>query len=135
MIDWPIWLAIGSGGAVGALLRGLIFDGLEKISFADADGFWAAQPSARATLIVNLLGSLVLGVLVGGTAGSMVESSEATRIFWTTGVCGALTTFGTLCADVVGFARTDQRIRGAGILAAHLFVGIAAFLLGRVAAS
>jgi len=118
---------------MGALLRGLIFRGIEKASSGDLDGFWAKQASARSTLIVNILGSLFLGGLIGGQAATLIEWSEPTRIFWTTGVCGALTTFGTLCADVVGFARAGQRIRGGGILAAHLILGIAAFLLGSAA--
>lgn len=134
MNDWSIWLAIGSGGAIGALLRGLIFRGVEKASSGDLDGFWAKQGSARSTLIVNILGSLLLGVLLGSQAGSTIEWSVPTRIFWTTGVCGALTTFGTLCVDVVGFARAGQRIRGGGVLAAHLILGISAFLLGSAVA-
>jgi hypothetical protein len=76
MSGWSVWLAIASGGAIGALLRGLIFHGIEKASSGGIDGFWAKQGSARSTLIVNVLGSLFLGVLIGGQAGSAAEWSE-----------------------------------------------------------
>jgi CrcB protein len=44
------------------------------------------------TLIVNLLGCFVIGIVVGlADRGNLM--SPQTRIFWATGICGGFTTF------------------------------------------
>lgn len=130
MNDWPVWLAIAMGGGAGALLRGLIFRAIERMSPAHGDDLLAKYGSARATLIVNVLGSLLLGFIVGGQWERLANSSDPLRIFWLTGICGALTTFSTLCADVIALAQAGQPIRGGGVLAANVVLGMSALALG-----
>jgi CrcB protein len=130
MNDWPIWIAISLGGAAGALLRGLIFHAIERVSPADGDHLWAGYGSARGTLIVNVVGSLLVGFLVGGQWERLAISSDPLQIFWLTGICGALTTFSALCADVIALAQAGQNIRGAGVLMANIVLGLSALSLG-----
>ena len=61
-----------------------------------------------------------------------VESSLswALRIFWLTGICGALTTFSALCADVIALGQAGQNVRGAGVLVANVVLGLSALSLG-----
>ena len=131
MTDWPTWLAVAMGGSAGALLRGIIFRAIEKMGPVDGGDFaWANYGSARATLIVNVLGSLILGLIVGGQWERLAHADNPWRVFWLTGLCGALTTFSTLCADVVALAQAGKPIHGGGVLAAHLVLGISALALG-----
>ena len=130
MNQWPIWLAIGMGGASGALVRGVIFYLIERMSPANSEYQWAKYGPARATLVVNVFGSLLLGIIVGGHWEGLANSNDPLRIFWLTGICGALTTFSTLCADVVALAQAGQKIRGGKVLAANVVLGVSALLLG-----
>ena len=133
--DSLIWIAIVGGGATGALLRGAIFRAIELWSAGDPNGAWAKYGSARSTLAVNVLGSLLLGLLVGGSCAPLVESSDPLHTFWGAGICGALTTFSTLCADVMTLARAGETTRGAGVLAANVVLGMLALVIGLAAAS
>jgi len=133
--DWPTWFAIAMGGGAGALLRGLIFRCVEHVSPTDGGHLWARYGAARATLIVNVFGSGLLGFLVGGQWGRMAGTRDPLQVFWLTGICGALTTFSTLCADVVALARAGQPIHGTGILIANIVLGLSALSLGLALAS
>lgn len=52
------------------------------------------------TPVVNVVGSLLMGVFVGYFA-LRGESSQAIRLFLTTGILGGFTTFSAFSADVV----------------------------------
>ena len=129
-VDAMVWVAIGTGGAVGAAMRRILFGLVERFSPSDPSGTWTRFGPARATLIVNILGSLLLGWTVGEDAIGQGDSGEAIRAFWVVGVCGALTTFSTLCADAVGHTRARGSKNGALVLTANLVLGIAALILG-----
>ena len=130
MTDVSIWLAVGTGGAVGALLRGIIFRLLEQWSPTDDGGLWAELGTARSTVIVNILGSFLLGCVVGGAPIPSGDSSDPMLAFWVTGLCGALTTFSTLCADAIGLARRSGRAHVAVALLANTLLGISALVAG-----
>jgi CrcB protein len=134
--DWPYWLAIGAGGAAGAVLRGIVFQLLEAIPRAQGPGAWGSYGEARATLAVNVLGSLLLGCLLGLPHEGLTDDlRHPMQLFWITGVCGAFTTFSTLCADVIALTTTGERTRGVGVLTANVLLGIPALLLGRALTS
>lgn len=135
MSDWPVWIAISAGGAAGALLRGLIFRAIERISPTEGSHLWAGYGAARATLAVNVFGSFLLGFLVGGQWQRLADSNDLLQIFWLTGICGALTTFSTLCADVIALTQAGQPMRGGGVLIANIVFGISALSLGLAVAS
>jgi len=54
-----------------------------------------AERSYFGTLTVNLLGSLLIGALVG----YFVKSNASASIFWIAGFCGGFTTFSTFSLD------------------------------------
>ncbi|MBA2839939.1 CrcB protein [Methanococcus maripaludis] len=75
-------LLIGLGGFFGAILRYLV-SGIIPVKFGIPTG----------TLMVNLLGSFIIGFLIYSSLfGSL---STEYRLFIITGFCGALTTFST----------------------------------------
>ncbi|MCT2022137.1 MULTISPECIES: fluoride efflux transporter CrcB [Kocuria] len=88
-------LAVALGGAVGAVLRFLVDRGITAR--------WAPTFPA-ATLLINVTGSFVLGVVTG--------LSAVLGPVWTlalgTGLCGGYTTFSTAMVDAVRLAR-EQR--------------------------
>jgi len=130
MTEIPIWLAVGTGGAAGAVLRGLIFRSVERWSPPATAGRLAEFGSARSTLIVNVLGSFLVGLVVGLLPNPTAGANDPTLAFWVTGLCGAVTTFSTLCADAIGLARRGNRAHVAVVLLANTLLGIAALILG-----
>ena len=130
MSEISLWIAVGTGGAAGAVLRGLIFRAIEQCSPTETGSGLAGFGSARSTLIVNILGSFALGAIVGSLPNPTAGASDPALAFWVTGLCGAVTTFSTLCADAIGIARRGNRAQLAVVLLANTTLGIAALLLG-----
>jgi CrcB protein len=111
--------AIAVGGGLGTLAR----YGMEHAVVAAADGFpWA-------TLVVNVLGSFLLGVVVT-LVSERWPGDRYLRPLVAVGFCGGFTTFSTLAVEI------DQRIQhGHGALAAAYLVvtlvaGLGAALVG-----
>jgi CrcB protein len=90
--------AVAGGGIVGAVARYLVYVAVGQLLGADFP---------YATLIVNVLGSFVMGVLVETMALVWTASTEM-RLFLTTGMLGAFTTFSTFSLDfAVLYERRD----------------------------
>ena len=105
-------LLVVLGAAVGAPLRLLAIR--------------LAGPSPeRGTLAVNVLGSAVLGVLLG-----LADVPAAVVVLVGTGFCWALTTFSTFGADVVRLLEGRALARAAGYLLASLVLGLGAAAAG-----
>ena len=85
------YLAVAIGGAIGATLR-----------FAVSE--WAGTP--QATLIVNAVGSLLLGICMAALANEMI-SKEMTLLLGT-GILGAFTTMSTFSFETVEMWNDDQ---------------------------
>lgn len=93
-------LAVALGGAVGAALRYLV------------DRAVGARRNATlplGTVLVNVLGSFVLGVVSG--LGMLLPTEWSLALG--TGLCGGFTTFSTAVVDAVRLAR--ERRRGAAL--------------------
>ncbi len=87
---------VGLGGAVGAVLRYTVGRTVETSRFP------------LATLLVNVLGSFVLGLVM------FSDPTEAARLFVGVGVCGGFTTFSTFCVDTVQLVEDGESILAAG---------------------
>jgi CrcB protein len=84
------WFLVALGAAVGAPLRYLIDRGVQARH--DSLFPWG-------TFAANVVGSLILGVLVGGTLAGAVPGSVMALIG--TGLCGALTTYSTFSFETI----------------------------------
>ena len=73
---------VGVGGAIGAVLRYMI-------------GEWIPDGFPWGTLTVNLLGSLILGIIVG------MSLSAEMGLLLGTGIMGAFTTMSAYSVDLV----------------------------------
>ncbi|MEW8978394.1 MAG: fluoride efflux transporter CrcB [Symbiobacterium sp.] len=113
-------IGVAAGGALGALAR----HGL---------GQWltALLPSAFpvATLVINLLGSALLGFVVGyGIERGRLP--EAWRVPLTTGFIGAFTTFSTWSVDTVLLLEAGRWLPAAANVAFSLALGLVAVWAG-----
>ena len=106
-----LWVALGA--AVGAPLRYV----LDRYVQSHHDGVFP-----RGILVVNVLGSFVLGLLAGASAPPVVAALLGT------GFCGAFTTWSTLAQDTVSLARSGNR-------RAAVLNAIGSVLVGSVAAA
>ena len=106
---------VALGAAVGAPLRYLVNHLVrERLGGTPAAG----------TLLVNIVGSLVLGLLVGaGTTGWPLALVGI-------GFCGALTTFSTLALEVWDAMADDRRTHAVVNVALSLALGLGAAWLG-----
>lgn len=83
-------LMVAAGGAVGATARYLVYV---------LAGQFLGTGFPFGTLIVNIVGSFIMGVLVEGMALAWTIG-EQMRLFLAVGVLGAFTTFSTFSLDV-----------------------------------
>ena len=85
----------------------------------------AGRSPELGTLAVNVLGSAVLGVLLG-----LADAPAGVVALVGTGFCGALTTFSTFGADVVRLLDERALGRAVGYLLATLVLGLGAAAAG-----
>jgi fluoride exporter len=94
-MDAKVLLYVAVGGALGAVLRYII-------------GNWlSTEQMPWGTLTVNLVGSLLLGALMGAAASSEVVSKEMV-MFLGVGVLGAFTTLSTFSVDTITLWKNGQ---------------------------
>jgi CrcB protein len=112
-------LLVAAGGALGSWLRfGVGRAWVQVIGPARASAFpWA-------TLSVNVLGSLAMGLVAGWLARS--GGSEATRLLLAVGVLGGFTTFSAFSLEVVSLIERGDL----GLALMYLFLSLSAGLLG-----
>lgn len=114
----PTWLAVAAGGAAGTLARYLI-------------GVAWARPGAFAwwTLTVNVIGSLVLGLVIG-VAGARGAASSTLTLALTVGVAGGFTTFSTFSVETLALIERGESLRAAAYVTASIVLGLLAAALG-----
>lgn len=113
------------GGALGTLAR----FGLTEIAPS-----W--QELSAGTLIVNLLGPFLLGVLLQSLAhGTETSARRTLRLLVGTGFLGAFTSYAQLAVDVVTVAEHGNPLLAGGYGLATIIAGALATWLGVAAAS
>lgn len=122
-------LNVALGGAVGSLLRYHVGRAVSALAGAGSAFPWG-------TLAVNIAGSLAMGALVGWLArGTIAEpSAESARLLIGVGLLGGFTTFSAFSAELVTLIHRGQAGMAAGYAAASLAAGMAAVIVGLVAA-
>lgn len=82
-------LAVAAGGAIGSVARYLV--GIASGKIFGIDFPWG-------TMIINIAGSFLIGLLIGLFA-TKWDLPQITRVFLTIGICGGFTTFSTFSMD------------------------------------
>ena len=112
---------VGSGGFLGALARyglsGLVHRFAPHATFP------------YGTLVVNLLGCLVIGVLAGLAESRQLFGPEF-RTFVLIGILGGFTTFSTFGYETVAMIRDGEQLRAVANVGTHVMLGLALVWLG-----
>jgi len=114
---------VAVGGSVGAVVRFLIGNAMKTA--------WPAY-AASGTLIVNVVGSLLIGVLLG-TASEPKGLSDSLRLLLVTGFLGGLTTFSSLAHETIQLSvREGDGSLNVGLshLTANVLLGLIAVWCG-----
>ncbi|MFK7897651.1 MAG: CrcB family protein [Myxococcota bacterium] len=126
MTEFLLWQSVSLGGALGALARAACLRAIAASSGTSDDEILLSQ--RRGIRLANTLGCLALGWLSQGETETWPEGLRAALIV---GVCGSLTTFSTLCAQLIQTLRGPGGIRSvAWELLLSLGFGYAALQLG-----
>lgn len=88
-------LLVGIGGAIGAMLRYAVSD------IMPSDGF------PYGTMTVNLLGSLILGMIFGAIAADALISQDNLLLFGT-GLLGAFTTMSAFAMETIKLSENEM---------------------------
>ena len=112
-------LAVGAGSFLGGAARYLVSLAVKGLS----KGFpWA-------TLVVNLVGCFLIGLLWGAFSKNGTEGSNW-ALFLTVGLCGGFTTFSTFSKEALMMLQGGSIWGFAGYVAISLVAGIALVALG-----
>lgn len=88
-IQFDTIFAVAAGGGLGAMLR---------YGASGAVYQWTGEDFPYGTLLVNVLGSLILGFIVQMTETRVVPGPQM-KMFLTVGLCGGFTTFSTFSME------------------------------------
>jgi fluoride exporter len=111
-------LAVAAGGALGSVARYLAGVGSGKL-------FGTEFPWG--TLIINVIGSFLIGAFVGLFAAKW-DLSQAMRIFLTVGICGGFTTFSTFSLDTYYLIERGQTLASFAYMMASVALSVGAVI-------
>lgn len=115
-------LIVGAGGFVGAIAR---------YGVASLAQRWSLAGFPLGTFVVNIVGCLLIGALLGGV--ELRQSlSESARLFLTVGLLGAFTTFSTFSHETLQLVRAGDLRMAAFNVVVSVVLGLGAVALGRV---
>ncbi|MGG0644908.1 CrcB family protein [Sporosarcina gallistercoris] len=112
-MTWVDLAATLAGGFIGAIIRYLLSGKLN-----------AHARIPYGTLLVNLLGCLLIGLVVG------LKLSPSLTFLLGSGVAGALTTYSTWLKEIVGLARLQEVGKSSYYLLGTIVLGIACVYAG-----
>jgi len=111
---------VALGGAVGATMRYGVNVG--AVHYLGSGYPWG-------TMIVNIMGSLFMGIMIGKFA-QMDQVSQGVKILLTTGFLGAFTTFSTFSLDFVNLWERGAMLQAVGYMMFSVVMGVVALALG-----
>jgi CrcB protein len=121
------WLAVAVGGALGSVARHAVNHLMHSR--------WSLMTFPAATVVVNVLGCAVIGLLAGLVASGRLPMRFYWREFVFVGILGGFTTFSTFALDTLTLARTGASIGAVlnvvGQVGLGLLATLAGFLIGR----
>jgi CrcB protein len=116
------FLLVAMGGAVGSVAR-------YGLGLATAR-VWPGAAWPRATLAVNVIGGLAMGLLADWLALKAEGGGEGLRLFAAVGLLGGFTTFSAFSLETaLMIERRDYALAG-GFVAASVILSIAALFAG-----
>lgn len=114
-------LLVGFGGFIGSVTRFLVSKYFQENM---------ASVFPWNTFTVNIVGSLLIGIIYGFSEKGDVLSPEI-RLFLAVGICGGFTTFSTFSNDAFLLIRQQEWFRFALYSSLSFFLGLLAVYAGR----
>lgn len=118
-----IILIVGSGGFIGTISRYLANELMKKLTTSNFP---------FGTLLVNILGCLIIGVIYGFIEKGKLLEPEL-RLFLTTGICGGFTTFSAFSVENIIMIRNGEFLYVFAYLMLSILLGFTATYLGMIA--
>ena len=119
-------LLVAGGGAAGSVLRYLV-SGVAQRMLVPGAGTLATFPAG--TLVVNVTGSLLIGLLAGLAESRAVFGPEV-RLLLVTGFLGGYTTFSAFSLETLLLLRAGQTATAFAAVGLHVLLGVAAAWAG-----
>jgi CrcB protein len=113
-------LLAAAGGAIGAGARHLVNTSMLA---------WLGPGFPWATMTVNIVGSLLMGILVESLM-PLASGSVAWRVFLATGILGGFTTFSAFSLDAWVLYERGEHLALGLYVALSIILSIAALILG-----
>lgn len=115
------YLLVGLGGAIGSIARygsGVLVGRLWSSSFP------------LATMLINIAGSLLMGLFIGFLARTTPAWQNDARLFVAVGVLGGFTTLSSFSLDTVFLLERGEVAQAALYVGASVAISIAALFVG-----
>lgn len=117
---------MASGGAAGSVLRYLVTGLAQRLSVA---GGIAPVAFPAGTLVVNVTGSFLIGLLMGLAESRALLGAEA-RLLLVTGLLGGYTTFSAFSLETLVLFRAGQAGTAISSVLLQVLLGVAAAFAG-----
>ena len=114
------YLLVGIGGALGAMTR----YGVGTLVGSLNNGF------PLATFLINIAGSLAMGLLVGILARTTPAFQNEIRLFVAVGIFGGFTTFSSFSLDTISMIERGDLMLALGYVLGSVVLGIGALWVG-----
>ncbi len=108
---------VGLGGCLGSMMRYTLWYFFRSVNFPTA------------TFIVNILGSLIIGIIIGISLKD-VHFSQNWKLFIATGICGGFTTFSAFSIENLQMLQAGKYLSALLYISSSIIFGIAAAWLG-----
>lgn len=115
------FLLVGAGGAIGAMAR---------YGFSSLIGRLWPMGFPLATLLVNIIGSIAMGLFVGLMAKLLPANQEELRLFVAVGIFGGFTTFSSFSLDTIVLIERGELIQAVTYVALSVVVCLIGLYLG-----
>jgi CrcB protein len=115
-------LLVGLGGFIGSVARFLV----SKLNLS-----WHFFSIPMGTLTVNVLGSFIIGILVGISVKSDLISTDL-RVFLMVGFCGGFTTFSSFSSENLMLMQNGQVVTVLIYTSLSILLGFLAVYLGYI---
>jgi CrcB protein len=116
------WLMVGLGGAIGAMAR----HGLNRVIHQRM----LSSTFPAGIFVINILGSLIIGLLAGWLASGRLHLSVQARTFLVVGVLGGFTTFSSFSLDTLALFRDGHPMAAGGNVVGQVALSLIAVWAG-----
>lgn len=115
------FLLVGVGGAIGTMAR---------FGFSSLIGRLWPMGFPLATLLINITGSIAMGLFVGIMARLLPANQEELRLFVAVGIFGGFTTFSSFSLDTIVLIERGELIQAIAYVALSVVVCLIGLYLG-----